>query len=160
MQYDIAVATRVCARTGRELLPGERYMAVLYEREERLHREDISMEAWQGTAEGAFAWWQAQVPSSDRTRSMILDDSLIYDCFIRLENDPEPRKVQFRYVLAFWLMRKKKLRFEEVEHKKDQDWILLREATAKKVHKVADPRLSEEAIQQVQQEVLQMLQAA
>lgn len=160
MQYDIAHAARRCARTGRELQPGERHMVALFEREDKLVREDVSLEAWQTPSNDAFAWWQTTVPASGQQSRLILDDGLVYDCFLRLEGDLEQQKVNFRYVLALWLLRKRKLKFEEVQKEKGQDWLMLREAKIKKMHKVLDPHLNEEAISQVQQEVETMLRAA
>jgi len=160
MQYDIASTTRRCARTGRDLKPGERHMVVLYDRDERLIREDISQDAWQAPPEQAFAWWQSTVPQPGANIRLMIDEGLVYDCFIRLEGDAEPQKVNFRYVLALWLLRKRKLKFEEVKKDERGEWLLLREARIKKIHQVLDPHLNEEAIAQVQQEVEQMLRAA
>src|SRR4051812_5684244 len=100
MNYDIAATSRRCARTGRELRPGERYMAVLHERDGQLVREDVSPEAWTAPPEHAFAWWQTKVPAADATNRLVIDDGLVYDCFIRLEGNEEEQKLNFRYVLA------------------------------------------------------------
>lgn len=160
MQYDIAQAGRRCARTGRELQAGERHMVVLFERHDKLVREDVSLEAWQTPGTDAFAWWQTTVPASGQQPRLLLDDGLVYDCFLRLEGDAEEQKVNFRYVLALWLLRKRKLKFEEVQQEQGKDWLLLREAKVKRIHKVLDPHLNEDAIGQVQQEVEAMLRAA
>lgn len=160
MQYEIAGTSRRCARTGRELLPGERHMVVLYNRDERLVREDICQVAWQGPPEQAFAWWQSVVPEAGATTKVVIDDGLLYDCFIRLEGEKEEQKLNFRYVLALWLLRKRKLKFEEIKKDEQGEWLMLREARIKKIHQVLDPHLNEEAIAQTQQEVEQMLRAA
>jgi hypothetical protein len=159
MVYDFTTGTRRCASTGRELKPGERHMVALFERDDKLVREDVALDAWAAPPEGAFAWWQTTVPV-DGVKKLVIDDGLVYDCFTRLEGDAEPQKINFRYVLALWLLRKRKLKFEEVQKDAGQEWLLLRETKAKKIHKVADPHLSEDAITQVQQEVELMLTAA
>ena len=160
MNYDIASTTRRCARTGRDLRPGERHMVVLHDRDEQLLREDISLEAWQTPPENAFAWWQSTVPEPGSQARLMIDEGLVYDCFLRLEGDLEPQKVNFRYVLALWLLRKRKLKFEEVKKDEQGEWLMLREARIKKMHQVLDPHLNEDAIGQVQQDVEQMLRAA
>ena len=160
MTYDIAATTRRCARTGRELKPGERHMVVLYDRDEKLVREDVCMEAWQMPPEEAFAWWQCKVPPADASARLIIDDGLVYDCFTRLDGQDESQKVNFRYVLALWLLRKRRLKFEEVQKQSGSDWLILREPKVKKMHRVLDPHLNEEAIAVAQQEVETMLRAA
>ena len=160
MTYDIAATSRRCTRTGRELQPGERHMVVLYDRDEKLVREDVSMEAWQTPPSDAFAWWQCKAPAADANSRLIIDDGLVYDCFTRLEGQDEPQKVNFRYVLALWLLRKRRLKFEEVQKQLGSDWLVLREPRVKKMHRVLDPHLNEEAIAAAQQEVETMLRAA
>lgn len=160
MVYDFTGGSRRCARSGRELKPGEQHMVALFERDDKLVREDVALDAWQIPPEGAFAWWQTRVPTDGQSSKLVIDDGLVYDCFIRLDGDAEPQKVNFRYVLALWLLRKRKLKFEEVQKDAGQEWLLLRETKAKKMHKVLDPHLTEEAIGQVQQEVEAMLRAA
>jgi hypothetical protein len=160
MMYEIANSSKRCARTGKELQPGERYMAMLFDRDGLLVREDVSLEAWTAPPAEAFAWWQTRVPEDGAARPAIIDDGLVYDCFVRLNGDTEPQKANFRYVLSLWLLRKRKLKFEEVQRVEGQDWLLLRESKTKKVHRVLDPHLNEEAIGQVQEEVQTMLRAA
>lgn len=160
MTYPLASAHRVCARTGKVLQPGEKHMVVLLNKDESLAREEISLEAWKDPGQDAFAWWQTSVPDRQASTRLIIDDGLVYDCFTRLESDEEPGKVNFRYVLALWLLRKRKLKFEDVHKENSQDWLLLREPRNKKLHRVRDPHLNEDAIVQVQQEVEAMLQAA
>ncbi len=46
--YEIQGPTRVCAATGRELKPGDRFHAVLTERDGKLVRTDYAAEAWPG----------------------------------------------------------------------------------------------------------------
>jgi hypothetical protein len=118
------------------------------------------MECWQTPPAEAFAWWQCKVPTGNAHHRLIIDDGLVYDCFLRLDGQDEPQKVNFRYVLALWLLRKRRLKFEEVQKHAGQDWLVLREPKVKKMHRVLDPHLNEEAIAQAQQEVELMLRAA
>jgi hypothetical protein len=159
MTYDIAGSSKRCARSGNALQPGERYMAVLFERDGQLVRQDIGLSAWTTAPEDAFAWWQTRVPA-DGPKPAVIDDGLVYDCFLRLEGETEPQKANFRYVLALWLLRKRKFKFEEVQRDNGQDWLLLKESKTRKMHRVLDPHLNEEAISQVQEEVEAMLRTA
>jgi hypothetical protein len=156
MEYQIQASTRRCARTGRELRPGERFFSVLYDRPGGLVREDISAEAWQGPPEDAFSFWQTRVPAEPAKRLQI-DEELLLDCFTRLAAESEPAKVNFRYVVALLLMRRKRLRFEEVAVADGCEFLLLRCPRTRQLHRVLNPQLTDEQMSQVQDEVHKVL---
>src|SRR5215831_9812478 len=112
MDYHIQPNSRRCAATGREMQPGERYFSALLDENQQLVRKDFCQEAWQGPPAGAFSFWTGRVQAAnDRTKPRF-DDDLLEDCFQRLEGQTEPARVNFRYVVALLLMRRRRLRFE------------------------------------------------
>src|SRR4051812_41973872 len=104
LDYQIQASSRRCAATGRELRPGEAYYSVLLDREGKFVRLDYAAEAWAGRPEEAFSFWKARVPARAGERKLVIDDDLLLECFLRLENDAEPARLQFRYVVALLLM--------------------------------------------------------
>ncbi|MFO0805973.1 MAG: hypothetical protein U0791_22945 [Gemmataceae bacterium] len=56
-EYDIQGPTRVCAASGRELKPGDRFHGVLVEEDGKLVRRDYAEEAWNGPPEQKIAHW-------------------------------------------------------------------------------------------------------
>jgi hypothetical protein len=155
--YHIQGSTWRCARTGRELRPGEKVYSVLYDRGAVFEREDIGVEAWQGPPEGAFSFWLGRVPPKEQARCPQVDENLLFDCFSRLAGETDPRKIAFRYVLALWLMRKKRLKFESTARRGEQDVLVLRCGRTRQTHEVADPRLTEQQVAEVQDEVQRLL---
>ena len=111
--YQIQANTRRCAVTGRELRPGERYFTALLDVDGRLIRQDYSNEAWQGPPPEAFSFWTGRIPAQEESRRPRIDDDLLFDCFQRLEGQTESDKINFRYVVALLLMRRKRFKFEE-----------------------------------------------
>ena len=112
MDYQIQPNSRRCATTGRELQVGERYFSALVEEDRRFVRRDFSAEAWAGPPAGAFSFWTGHVHAgADKIRPQ-LDDDLLEDCFRRLEGQTEPSRVNFRYVVALLLLRRRRLRYE------------------------------------------------
>src|SRR6266571_4246448 len=107
MEYQIQPNTRRCAVSGRELQPGERYYAALLEEGAELVRRDYSAEAWQGPPAGAFSFWAGRVPPQDEKARPQFDDDLLEECFQRLEGQTDPDRVNFRYVVALLLLRRK-----------------------------------------------------
>lgn len=155
--YQIQPNTRRCAITGRELRPGERYYTALLEDGGRFVRQDYSSEAWQGAPSGAFSFWSGRVPEQDERRRPQIDDELLLDCLARLEGQTDPGRVSFRFVVALLLMRRKRLRFEETEREGDGEALLLRCARTGARHRVVNPRLTEEQMASVQEEVFKVL---
>jgi hypothetical protein len=156
-EYQIQPNTRRCAATGRELRPGEKFYTALLEEGDRFLRKDYSSEAWQGPPPGAFSFWSGRVPAQESGKGPRIDDDLLVDCFQRLENETEPAKVNFRYVAALLLMRRKRFKFEEARTEHGLEILTLRCARAGARHEVVNPRLTEEQMAEVQDEVFKVL---
>jgi hypothetical protein len=156
--YEIQGPTRVCAATGRELKPGDRFFGVLLQEGGKLVRRDYAADAWPGPPVGHVAYWTGKVPPSDKPRKPVVNDELLLDCFLRLKEATEPDGVNFRYVAALLLMRRKRFKFEEVYRDgAGNDVLLVRDARGGAVHEVIDPRLNEEQVATVQSEVFRVL---
>src|SRR5438270_239753 len=112
MEYEIELHTRRCAVTGRELKPGERYYAALIEDGVQLTRRDYCAEAWQGPPDDAFSFWTGHVPPTGEKPRPRFDDDLLEECFLRLEGAADSSKVNFRYVVALLLVRRRRFKLE------------------------------------------------
>ena len=157
MEYQIQPNTRRCAITGRELQPGERFFTALREEGGQFVRQDYSADAWQGPPPGTFSFWSGRVHAADDNRKPRIDDELLMECFERLEGQEEPGRISFRYVVALLLMRRKRLRFEEARAQGEQEVLTLRCARTGAKYQVVNPRLTEEQMLAVQEEVFQVL---
>jgi hypothetical protein len=155
--YQIQATTRRCAATGRDLRPGETMYTVLLDQGGKFTRQDYSGEAWQGPPAGAFSFWVSRVPALEEDRRPRIDDDLLMDCFKRLEGQTEPGRVNFRYVVALLLMRRKRLKFEEARTQDGQEILRLRCPRSRDVYEVVNPGLTDEAMADVQEEVFRVL---
>lgn len=156
-EYQIQPHTRRCAVTGRDLQPGERYFTALLEEADHFLRHDYSCEAWQGPPPGTFSFWAGRVPPPEVAARPKFDAEMLMDCFLRLENQTDDSRVNFRYVLGLLLMRQKRLKFEQAITEGDSEKICLRCVHTGTKHQVTNPRLSEEQLSQVQEEVFKVL---
>lgn len=156
-EYQIQANTRRCAATGRELRAGEKIFTVLLDEGGKFLRQDYSAEAWEGQPPAAFSFWMSRVPSNEEGRRPRIDDDLLLDCFKRLEGQTEPERINFRYVVALLLMRRKRFKFEETRLEGDQEILRLRCAKTREVHEVVNPRLNDEEMVAVQDEVFKVL---
>ena len=158
-EYDIGGPARTCASTGRELKPGDRFHAVLREDAGKLVRTDTAAEAWAGPPEGAIAHWAGKVPAAtDKPRKPVVNDDVLVDAFDRLAGTTDPDGLNFRYVAALLLMRRKRFKFEDVfRDPSGHDVLMVRDARGGAVHQVTDPRLTDDQVAAVQAEVFRVL---
>jgi hypothetical protein len=175
VEYQIQPNTRRCAVTGRELRPGERYFTALLEEGETFVRQDYSAEAWQGPPAAAFSFWTGRVPTGAEPSKPRFDDDLLEECFLRLEpqasspslppasvaeeSEPAatPEKINFRYVVALLLIRRKRFRFERTLLDGGVEKLEIAHARTGAKHLVVNPQLTDEEMNQVQEEVFRVL---
>jgi len=157
IEYEIQANTRRCALTGRELKPGEKFYSVLLDVAGKFERKDYSSQAWQGPPVHAFSFWSGRIPLADENRRPPIDDEMLMDCFQRLEGASEPDRINFRYVLALLLMRRKRLKFEEAQNEGEHEILQLRCARTGVQYRIVNPRLIETEMAAVQEEVFKVL---
>jgi|SRR5579872_343457 len=158
IDYEIQGPTKICSASGRELKPGDRFHAVLLEQDGKLVRIDFSEEAWPGASPDAVAHWSGRVPTAEKPHKPQINDDILLGCFDRLKDSTDPDGMNFRYVVALLLMRRKRFRFEDVFREADgRDVLLLKDAKSGAVHRIADPRLNDDQVTAVQSEVFRVL---
>jgi hypothetical protein len=157
MDYQIQPNSRRCAVTGRELQPGERFYSALLEEDRQLVRKDYSQEAWQGPPLGAVSFWTGHVLADTEKLKPRFDDDLLEDCFQRLDGQTEQSRVNFRYVVALLLMRRRRFRFENSVVEDGIENLFLRCMRTGARHAVVNPRLNDVEMAQVQEEVFNVL---
>jgi len=157
LDYQIQAPTHRCARSGRELKPGERIHSVLRIEGGKFLREDVAAEHWHGPPPQVFAHWQGRVPSANKPRKMPIDDEVLVECLARLQDDPDPAKRRFRYVLALLLIRRKRMRLVETSHHAGVETLHLADPKSGATYEVLDPQLAEDELEAVQEEVFRVL---
>jgi hypothetical protein len=120
-------------------------------------RKDYAAEAWHGPPADAFSFWAGRVPPAGARRRPPIDDDLLLDCFGRLEGRTDAAGENFRYVLALLLMRRKRFKFEETRNDDGRELLVLRCGRTGARHEVANPRLTDEEMAAVQDDVFQAL---
>jgi len=149
-----------CAATGREFGTGELFHVVLFRADDGFRREDYCDQAWQGPPEGAFCCFRSRIPET-RTpakRRLLVDDEVLIDFFLRLAGEDDPARKQFRFVLALILMRKRLVKYEETASQDGREVWRMRLMRDKSVHDVENPRLADDEIETVTQQLSTILQ--
>lgn len=147
--FEMESMTGRCASTGQELVEGQEFYTVLFEEGDSFRRTDYSVEAWQGAPDDAYCCFKTRVPFKARKKQLLVNNELLISFFERLAEDAEEARIQFRFVLALILMRKRILRYDGskvVDGVETWTMMLTRNHTE---HLVVNPQLTDDQIESV-----------
>ncbi len=152
-QWEVARCGTVCGATGRELAENEPVFAVLYEEGESFRREDFSVEDWTGPPTDCYCFFKTTVPAREKKKRLLLDDDVLISFFTRLADETLAERVQFRFVLALILMRKRILKYEQSVKEGDAEIWHMRLVREQSIHKVVNPELDDTQIESVSRQL-------
>ena len=156
-QWEVEPAAGRCAVTGRRLEEGEEFYSALFEDGESFRRSDYSVDSWKGPPEGSYCHFKSRVPIKLKRKKLLVDNEILVNFFLRLGDETEPTRLQFRFVLALILMRKRLLRYEGSTIESGADvWRMLL-TTDRSTHGVVNPRLTDEQIEGVSSQLSAIL---
>jgi len=147
-----------CCGTGRQIEPGEEYFGALVEGEEGLERRDYSAEYWGQEKPEVFCFWRTKLPDPDEKKELFVSDEMLMAFFERLANETDPEKINFRFVLALVLMRKRRLKYDATRMDGSKEIWSLRVVGQKEMVEVANPHLDDEQIEQLTAQIGQIMQ--
>ncbi|HEY1685288.1 MAG TPA: hypothetical protein VGG19_11035 [Tepidisphaeraceae bacterium] len=156
--YEVGRPGGLCAVTGKPIEPGEKFHASLRETPTGFERLDISQEAWaEFPKNDLLASWQTTMPAPEAKKKVFVDDEVLLELFERLVDTTEPAKLNFRFVLGLILMRKRLLIYENTRIEGDKEFWTVRRRGREGNLDLLNPRLGEEQITEVSQQLSQVL---
>ena len=111
-EWEIEKSLGHCCGTGKEIEYGEEYFAALIETEEGLQRRDFCADYWNEKGPQVYCYWKTKRPHPDQKKHIFVDDEMLMAFFERLAEETEQEKINFRFVLALVLMRKRRLKYD------------------------------------------------
>jgi hypothetical protein len=147
-----------CHGTGVKIEPGQEYFGALVKTEEGLQRRDFCADYWESEKPDVFCYWKTKLPHPDQRKQLFVDDQMLMAFFERLEKERDPEKVNFRFVLALVLMRKRMLKYEDTVIDDGREIWRLRIVGDKQVAQVVNPHLDEEQVEQLSSQIGEILQ--
>ncbi len=157
-EWEINKPLGQCYGTGRKIEHGEDYFGALVETGEGLQRRDFCVDYWESEKPDVFCYWKTRLPHPNQKKQIFVDDEMMLAFFERLEKETEQEKVNFRFVLALVLMRKRRLKYDATRFEDDKEIWRLRIAGDKQIVEVVNPHLDEEQIEQLSSQIGQILQ--
>lgn len=160
-EWEINKPLGQCSGTGRTIEYGEEYYGALVQTEEGLKRCDFCQEYWQSAKPQVFCFWKTKLPNPSQKKRIFVDDNMLLAFFDRLANETEQEKLNFRFVLALILMRKRLFKYDETKNENGNEIWRLRIVgdSADKRVEVVNPHLNEEQIGQLSSQLGEILQA-
>ena len=157
-EWDIARPAAECSVCRRPLAAGEEHHSVLLDNRTEFVRRDVCPECWprQPAAE-CVGSWKTRVPHRDARRKRFVDDDVILNFFERCAGSDDPLKVNFRFVLGLVLLRKRLLRYDNTVVEAGGEHWVMRPAAGGEPVRVLNPRLTEEEIARVSEELGKIL---
>ena len=156
--YDVPRPGGKCAVSGRDIAPGEKFIAAVRETPAALERIDVAPECWDTfDRTSLLGFWQTTMPRPEEKKKLFVDDEVLCNLFERLADAAEPAKLNFRFMLALVLMRKRFLVYEETRHDAGRDvWVVRMKGREDRLNLV-DPKLNEQEMSEVSQMLGQIL---
>jgi hypothetical protein len=157
-EWEINKPLGQCSGSGKKIEHGQEYFAALVETQQGLQRQDFCEEFWQKEKPNVFCYWKTKLPEPNQKKQIFVDDEMLMSFFERLENETDAEKLNFRFVLALILMRKRRLKYEGTSNKDGREIWKLRISGDKQIVEVANPNLAEDQIKQLSAQIGHILQ--
>ena len=153
MNYHLKPVGKTCAATGKELVPGMKCHSALVEKHGELIRIDFSQEGWSGPPEGTVGHWHFMVPHVVESKTRPTDANSLMRYFEQLGEDLNPAQEKFRYILSLLLLQKKKLKILNTRLDGEIEFLELIGIHGEGPFEVKQQNLSNEEIEQLQQDL-------
>jgi hypothetical protein len=157
-EWEIDKPLGQCCGSGKKIEYGEEYFAALVETGEGLLRRDFCADYWLAEKPNVFCYWKTRLPRPDEKKHKFIDDEMLMAFFERLEKETEQERINFRFVLALILMRKRRLKYDSSKIEGDREIWRLRIAGEKKFVEVTNPNLDDEQVKQLTSQIGEILQ--
>lgn len=143
-EYEVSRPAGRCAVSGREIRAGEMFHSALFEKGDGFERRDYAAECWNGVPEGAVCAFQTRIAERPAPKRTFVDDDVLVNFFLRLAEDANDNRRNFRFVLALILMRKRLVKYEQTlrDEAGCEIWQV-RLTRDNSLHTVMNPRLTD-----------------
>lgn len=152
-EYSFSGVAETCGPCEKAFEAEENLFSALRRENERYVRLDICASCWEKQQkESLLCFWKRK--ARIRETQPTVDGSVVFDIFQKLDGARERHDQNFRYILGLLLMRRKRLKFLDVEKTEDGEFLVLEDRRLQDVkYRLLDPGLSEEEMQHAKDEV-------
>lgn len=153
MDYHLKPLGKSCSATGKDFIPGETVHSVIVEQNGQLVRLDYSHENWSGPPEGAVGEWKLQVPEPTSQGPKKVDADALMQYFEQLYETPNQIQEKFLYVLALFLVQKRRLKLDGSRNEDQTSYLQLSGTHGEGNFEIRDQNLEDTEIEQLQHQL-------
>ena len=158
-EWEIDKPLGQCCGSGKKIEYGEEYYAALGETDQGLARRDLCADYWQAEKPDVFCYWRTKLPEPGQKMQIFVDDEMLMAFFERLAEETEQEKINFRFVLALVLMRKRRLKYDSSKTEDGNEiWRLRIVGADRQFVEVMNPHLDQKQIEQLSSQIGEILQ--
>ena len=154
MEWSINKGSHVCFLCEKTFPEEEVYLSALYDENNEFLRKDFCVECWdKKDNENSCSYWKTKTLKKPEKVERYARIDVFYDLFNKLEDEKDLSRVNFRYVLSLYLMRKKVLKLITTHKSGDNEYLVLHNVKEGIDTEVLKPRLSKEEVLAVTDEI-------
>ena len=154
MEWSINKGAHICFICDKTFPEEEVYLSALYDENNTFVRKDFCIECWdKKDNDNIFSYWKTKIPKKPEKVERYARIDVFYDLFNKLENEKDLSRINFRYVLSLYLMRKKVLKLITTRKSNDDEYLVLHNVKEGNDTEVLKPQLSKEEVLAVTDEI-------
>jgi hypothetical protein len=159
MNHDWQMPRRgeACTACQAAFEPGTVFNAYLYETSSGYERRDFCLRCALPAEPEPIGFWRTRRPQPTARKTAPFDREAVFAFFQRLQAADSAGQLQFRFVLALLLWRKKVLKFDDTVHGDNGEVWRFTQPQTHETYNVARPELDEAEIERLSNQLEQLL---
>ncbi len=160
--WHIARGSRTCAKSGTAIPPEAPYYSALLENDDGFERRDFCAEAWPEVEKGDFfSYWKNKGYAPRGDRRPPVDYDRVLDFFDALAGGDSRDRRLFRYVLALVLVRRRRLRLDDMGRTEQGDdrLVLHDRRDGGRTIEIVSPSATREELEKAQEKLNRLFDA-
>ncbi len=154
MEWSINRGSHVCFLCEKNIPDEEVYLSALYDENNEFLRKDFCVECWdKKSSNNCFSYWKTKISKKPEKVEKYATIDVFCDLFNKLENEEDLSRINFRYVLSLYLMRKKVLKLKSSHRSNEDEYLVLHNVKEGHDIEVLKPKLNEAEVLAVTDEI-------
>jgi hypothetical protein len=154
VEWSVNRGSHVCSLCEKTFPEEEVYLSALYDENNEFLRKDFCLECWDKEGnEKSFSYWKTKISKKPEKVEIYAKIDIFYDLFNKLENEKDLSRVNFRYVLSLYLIRKKVLKLISSHKSNKDEYMVLHNVKEGTDTEVLMPQLNKEEVLAVTDEI-------
>ena len=155
MEWNINKNSKKCLSCDKGFQDNDEFFSALYDDGDQFSRKDLCLDCWdECDKQPIFSFWKFKITKNIEQKRPVFDTNYILDLFLKLEPETDDKsKINLRYVLALFLMRKKLLKPKPSQKHDDNETLVFHYPKEDRDIKFFDPKLTADEIVKITDEV-------